>query len=60
MDWVPQMCRPTSRDTHLFPIVMEAWATYALRIEPLGPVDVVVDTISELATEFDDLMGFGD
>ncbi len=60
MDWVPDNAQLDERDVHLLPIVMEAWASYALRIEPLGPVDVVVDTISELATEFDDLMDLGD
>ena len=61
MDWVPHNVQPDEREAHLLPIVMlEAWATYALRIEPLGPVDVVVDAIAEASTEFDDLMGSGD
>jgi len=37
--------------------VMEWWAAYALRIEPLGPVDVVLDAIAEVAGEFDHLVG---
>ena len=60
MDWVPGNVQLDERQAHLLPIVMEAWTAYALRIEPLGPAEVVIDTISELAPEFDDLMGFGD
>lgn len=60
MDWVPENVALDETDTHLFPIVMEAWAAYALRVEPLGPAEVVIDAIAEMAVEFDDLMGFGD
>ena len=42
------------------PLVLGAWAAYALRVEPLGPPHVVIDAIAELAPDFDELMGFGD
>ena len=41
MDWVPLHIELDADEVELLPLVMESWARYALRIEPIGPVDVV-------------------
>src|SRR4051794_34611684 len=57
LDWVPGNATLDEHEEELLPVVMEWWAAYALRIEPLGPVDVVLDAIAEVAGEFDHLVG---
>ena len=60
LDWVPLNFDLDADEVKLMPLVLSAWAAYALRIEPLGPSQVVIDAIAELAPDFDELMGFGD